>query len=108
MDVEAAMARGVEDGLREDQAVSGDHGQIRLECREGGLFFGLSERAGAAHFNTQCTCANFDRSWTIGLAAARGAGRLRVGGNDVMPGRHQRVERRHRKLRATHENDPHG
>ena len=37
MDVEAAFARRIEDRLRQDQAVSGDHRDIEVECSEFGL-----------------------------------------------------------------------
>ena len=38
MDVEAAMARRVQDGFGQDEAVGRDHGDIGIQRREGGGF----------------------------------------------------------------------
>src|SRR3546814_8985617 len=42
------------------------------------------------------------------LAALRGAGGLAINGDDVVPRRVERGERRHRKGRRSHESDAHG
>ncbi len=94
------MFRRIQHGLRQDQPVGRDHGDIEPEIRE---FFSrvrtFLETGGMADGN-----ALFFRAAVHGrklqfLAAARRARRLRIDADDLMPARENGVERAHGEIR---------
>jgi hypothetical protein len=80
VDVEAAEARGIEDGLRQDQAIGDDDGDIRAKGGEGGLFIGRFQADGMADGQAELGGAGVDRGRAQVLAASGGAGGLGVDG----------------------------
>ena len=108
MDVQAAMARRIQHGLRQDQTIGGNDCDVGTQRGKGCLFFGTFQRQRVAHRDPQF----------LGLAvnggggqffppASAGAGRLGVDGTHILPRRDQRFQRRNGKVRGTHENDLH-
>jgi hypothetical protein len=107
MDVEAPAARRIQNRLRQDQAVRGDHGNIRAERREGLPVRRVLEVHRKAHGQPQPLRRLLHRRGLRLLAALRGTRRLRVDGGDIVPRCHKRLERRHREGRGSHEDNPH-
>ena len=107
MDIDAPKARGGEDGLGQDQAIGGDDRDIGSEGGEFGLFFGTAQARRMAHGQSQRLGPLVQRGLARGLAAPGRARRLGVDAYDLMPRRHDRVERRHGKAGRSHEDDPH-
>src|SRR5262245_61567958 len=107
MDIKAAVARRSEDRLRQNQSISSDHRYIRADRGEVSLLLDALQRARTADIQAKLTGSYLDRGWPVALAASRRPWRLGVDGGDVMASPKQRVERRHGKVGAAHENDPH-
>ena len=109
MDVEAAVTRRIEHGAREDEAIGGDHRDIRVERGEVGLRLGILQRDGGAHRDAERLGPLVNgRGHQRAAAPAAGAGRLAVGRDDIVPGRDQCLERGHGEVGRSHEDDPHG
>ena len=70
----------VEDRLRQDQAIGGDHRDIGLEREEVGLRFHVAQRLGMAHRDAERLGRALHRRGLQLLAAPGGAGRLGIGG----------------------------
>ena len=107
MDIEGAQARDVEDGLREQHAVSCDDDGIGLEGRE--LCDGLVVLEGSRgeHLDAVLERRHLDLAGMQGLAAARGSVGARVNGNDVMACGDKRLEGGDGVGGRAHEDDAH-
>ena len=110
VDVEAAQARCVEHGARQDQAIGSDHGNIAAlrDFEELRHRRRISEAARGEDRNTQRLGAGLNRAHQQLLAAPGRLGRAGIDGDDLVPGRRQRIKRRNGKKRRAHVDDPHG
>ena len=106
MDVETAEAGGIEDRLRQDQAVGHHHGDIGAETGEGGLFGGGFEADRVAQRQAQRLGAALHRRGPVVPAAARRARRLAIDGDNLVRSGN-RIERRDGEIGRAHENDLH-
>ncbi len=107
MDVEAAVARRVEDRLRQDQAVSDDDADVGVKGRELRLRLVGAQAAGVAHLDPERLGAGMDGAWPVFLSAACRTRRLGIDADDLVPRRDQRVERGDREVGRAHEDDLH-
>ena len=97
--------RGARAPARQDQPVGDDHSQSASSAANSPA--PAPFRLRVAHRQAQRlgpACTGLGRG---PLAAARRAGRLAVDRGDLVPGRDQRVERRHREIGCSHEDQPH-
>ena len=76
MDVDGAGLRHFEDRLGEDQAISRDDGEIRVERPKPRLLFLISQRLGLPHLNAQLISPVMHCGFALVLAAACGSRRL--------------------------------
>ena len=107
VNIQAPVARRVEHRLRQDQAIGGDNRDIGpMRCKRG-LFIGALQADRGVHRNAGGLCRQMHRRWLQLLAPARRARRLRIGRDHLVPGRDQRVQRRHRKFGGSHEDHAH-
>src|SRR3546814_9865257 len=100
MDIGAASARRVQNRLRKDDAIGRDHRDIEVERREFGLRVFAFQAFGSADGQALFLGPQLHRAFLQFLAALRGAGGLAIDGDDVVPRRVERGERRHRKGRS--------
>src|SRR4051794_18895916 len=107
MDVEAVPHRHVEDRLRQDQPISRDHGNVRLQRGEGGLLLIAPKRFGGAHRESDPLGVQLDGGGAICLAAPGRAGWLGIDREDFVSGLVQCLKRGHCEVRRSHEDDPH-
>ena len=106
VNVQAAKPWGVQDGLRQNQTIGDNHGNIGTEGHEFCLIAGQFQRGGMVNRQPQFASADVHRAGPVGLATASGARRLGIDGEDlVRPGK--RIQNRHRKIRRSHEDDFH-
>ena len=106
MNVQAAQARHIQHGLRQDQAIGDDDGDVGIQRSEVLLHIDAAQRDGVTDGQTQRLGPQVDRAFPLGLAAPGGAGRLAIDRDDLMRGV-QRVQHRNRKFRRAHEHQPH-
>ena len=103
MQVEAAERHRIENGLRQDHAVSDHHGGISLEGAKLRLGLVGAQRLRRQHGNAKpLRLARHRRR--LQLHTAPGGLRLaRIHGHDLMAMGHQLEQRRHREIRRAHE-----
>ena len=107
MDVDTAMARRIEHRLRQDKAIGGDHRHVDAKRSEISLFGTALQAQWCFHRQAQRIGTPMHRAAAGGLAATGRAWRLAVDGDDIMPRRCQRIERRHREIGGSHKGYSH-
>ena len=107
MDVEAAQPRRIENGLRQDQAVSGDDAGIEVERGEVGLCLRVAQTGGMPHWQAEFLGGHVHRRPLQFLAPPRGPRRLRIDAGDVVSGGKKRLQRRNGEGRSSHIGDTH-
>ena len=107
MDVQAAVARCLQDRNRKQQSISRHDRGIEVKRRESRLFLRFAQGEGGPNLDAQGLCPRLHRRWPQGLAPAGRTRRLAVGGNDMVPGGDQRLKRRDGEFRSSHEGDAH-
>ena len=106
MAVETAVAGHVEHGLGQEQPVGDHHRDVAVEGGEGLAVGRVLEVQRRAHRQAEPFGLKLNRRGRQRQAAAAGlARRLGVDGGDVVAGRRQGGERRHREGRRSHEDD---
>jgi hypothetical protein len=108
MKVEAATDRRFQHGTGKDEAVGDDHSKLGGVHGEGCLLLDGLQRTRGVDRDAETLCGEMDGRLALGLAAARGLGRARVDGGDLMAACHDLGERGHRKFGRAHEDDAHG
>ena len=101
MDVHAAHSRCFQDRLGQDQPISGDDGQIRLQSREIRLLLCVAKRLRRSNLQPELLRALVDGGLPVRLAAPGGPGRLAIDRNDLVTRLDQRIQRRNGEVRAT-------
>ena len=101
------MARRIEDRPWKDQSIGSDDRDLRLEPCKGQLFGLVAKSPRAPNLEAELAGADFNRGWSFRPPAAGWAGRLGVDARQLVAGMGQRIERRNREVRASHEDDPH-
>ena len=93
------MRRYVENVLRENQPISGNDHQVRLQCLEFGHRVRVTQRLRLQDRNLLLEGVFLDRAGAQFLAATCGPVRLRKDSHGLAAGFHKRLERRQREIR---------
>ena len=99
VDVEASFGRRVQNGLRQDQAIGDDNGDVGVQRGKSLLLFCALQRNRVAHLQRQRLGPGVHRRWAQLLAPARRARRLAIDGGNLVPGLDQSLQHRHREGR---------
>ena len=108
MNVEAAKAGCVEDGLRQDQPISGNDCRIQIKRPEGLLRGVIPQLFRRAYLDALRGGKSVHRRRRFGHAAARLARRLRIDGHHVMTSGNELGQGWNRKIRRAHEGKAQG
>jgi hypothetical protein len=107
MDVEDAVTRGVENGLRQDQSIGHDHGGIGVEGLESRLFLRTLETLWREHKYARLLGRLMHRRFTHAHAAPGRTRRLGVNGGNLVACIANGAKRRHGEVRRSHEDNAH-
>ena len=107
MQVEGAMARAVENGLGQDNAIGHDHRGIGAERSEARLLFGALQPRRREHGEARSLGLLLHGGWAQGHAPPGLARRLGVDRHDLVAAATDRAQRGHREVGRSHEDDAH-
>ena len=109
MDVEAAERHGIENRLRQDQAIGDDHRGGGAMRAKGGLRLSRLQRRGCQHRQIEAARLALDRRWLqLEATAARRLWRAGVDRGDVVAAPDQLGERWQGEIRGAHEDQAKG
>ncbi len=107
MNVEAPLARRVQNSLRQDQTVGNHNRHIGVQRCKLGLLLRILQADRVAHLKPQRLRPGVNRRGSVLLAAPRWARWLTINGSNIMPRLNQRIEHRDREIRCPHKNNTH-
>ena len=102
MNVDAAEPGPGQNFRRQDQAISDNNGSIRLKRGKHMMLAFILEAFRMTHRQPRFSRHFMDRGFVYRLATSRRPRWLCVHGDDLMPGRDQRIEGNDRKIRRAH------
>ncbi len=108
MDIEAPARDRVEHRLRQDQPVGDHHPDLGPERGDLRRRLRPLQRRRRPHLEPQRRGPRRHRARPRPLPAPAGPRRPGVDRRHLVPGRDQRLERRHREVRGSHEDEAHG
>ena len=107
MQIEAAIFRRGEDFARQDQAIGGDDRDVGSKRREGRLLLLRAEALWGVNRQPVLFSEEMNGRLLELHAATRGARRLRIDRDDVMPAVDKLLQQAGREDRRAHEDDAH-